>query len=166
MTVTGTWVSASGFGWLPVMTEHGAGFVAQGDGDGAYVALVMKKPKPEPPTAYVARRPISALLLTDLQKHDTARGITTDDTGNEFVFVADVIQFTRPTIAGDFAVRDPRPVRAPYVPGERAVAAWLVKGEGGEWWYVLAGGDNEWVRVPYTHTERVSDAPLIGDDTE
>lgn len=166
MTVNGPWTSAFGYGWLPVQTGAGVGFVAQGDANGAYVELAHKAPKPEPPPSYVSAKPIPALLETDLQKYDTAEGITTDDTGNEFIFVADVIEFTLPTVAGEFAVESPRPVKAPYAAGERAIAAWLVKARHGEWFYVLAGEGDEWVRVPYANTIRVSDAPLLGDDTE
>lgn len=162
--VNGRYESADGYGWLPVMSTAGEGFVAMGSGTTPYIEKVAATPIPVPPT-YVARRPIPALLQTDLMKYDTAEGITADDTGNEFVFVADVIEFTAETVAGEFAVPNPRPVKAPYKVGQRAIAAWLVKSkETGTWHYVLTGGDDEWIRVPYANTKRISDAPLLPDE--
>ena len=169
MVVNGAWESADGYGWLPVETPNGEGFVATAGTDGPYIALVKRADPPEetdPEPEYDDPAPIPALLDTDLQKYDTAEGIITDDTGHEFIFVADVIEFTEETVAARFAVDDnPEPVKAPYQPGERAIAAWLVKNRTGTWWYVLAGGDDEWIRVRFDATRRVSDAPLLGDDT-
>lgn len=169
VVVSGRWSSADGYGWLPVRHTLNSGtvegYVAQGDASGPYLAWVKSAPKPEPEPEYVPAVPIPALLETDLNKYDTAEGITTDDTGNEFIFVADVIEFTKETVAGEYALPKPRPVRKPYQPGERAIAAWLVKAkQDNAYYYVLAGGDNEWARVPYASTKRISDAPLLGDD--
>lgn len=162
--VNGRWESADGYGWLPVRTGLGTGAVAMGDSTGPFIEKVASAPT-EPEPAYVEPRPIPALLDTDLKNdYDTATGITTDDTGHEFIFTADVIEFVVPTVAGEFAVENPRPIKAPYTIGDRAIAAWLVKNKQGVWHYVLAGGDDEWARVPYANTRRVSDAPLLGDD--
>lgn len=171
-TVNGRYVSADGYGWLPVETSSGSGFVAMGDSSGPYLEKADSTPPPTPAPTYVPVRPIPALLATDLQKYDTAEGITTDDSGNEFIFTADVIEFTTLTVAGEFAVPNPRPAKAPYQEKDRAIGAWLVKakdeaGWGSEeerWHYILAGEGDEWVRVPYVNTIRVSDAPLLGDD--
>jgi hypothetical protein len=169
LTVTGRLVDADGYRWLPV-TYAGSGtavpgFVAFGGEDGAYVELFKDNPDPKPEPTYVPVVPIPALLETDLQKYDTAAGITSDDNGNDFVFVADVIEFTRETVAGEFASLKPRAVKAPYKIGDRAIGAWLVETPDG-WFYILTGGDDEWVRVPYTNTKRVSDAPLLGKEWE
>lgn len=169
MVVNGRWESANGYAWLPVATPVGNGAVAMGSDGVMWVRKVASKPAPEPepdPVTYVPARPIPALLETDLQKYDTAEGITTDDTGNEFIFVADVIEFTKPTVAGEFAVANPRPVKAPYATGDRAIAAWLVKSQDDVWFYVLTGGTDEWVRVPYSNTIRISDAPLLPSDDD
>lgn len=167
VVVNGRWESADGYGWLPVASPFGDGAVAMGADGTPWVQKVgaSPAPEPEPKPVYVSARPIPALLETDLQKYDTAEGITTDDTGNEFVFVADVIEFTTETVAGEFAVENPRPVKAPFKKGDRAIAAWLVKAKHGAWFYVLTGGTDEWVRIPYQNTKRISDAPLLGDQT-
>lgn len=169
VVVSGRWSSADGYGWLPVRHTFNSGtvegYVAQGDASGPYLAWVKSAPVPEPEPEYVAAKPIPALLETDLHKWDTAEGITTDAREQDFVFVADVIEFTAITVAGEYAVKEPRPVRAPYQVGERAIAAWLVKSQDtNSWWYVLTGAGNEWARVPYENTKRISDAPLLGDD--
>lgn len=167
VVVSGRWSSADGYGWLPVTAAQGEGVVAQGDASGPWLEWVKSAPKPEPAPEYAAVVPIPALLETDLKKWDTAEGITADDTGNEFIFVADVIEFTKPTVAGQYALADAKPVKAPYTAGQRAVAAWLVKAkQDGAYYYVLAGGDDEWVRVPYANTKRISDAPLLPGDEE
>lgn len=162
--VNGRWESADGYGWLPVTTTYGAGAVAMGNANGPYIEKVASAAKPEPELEYVNAVPIPALLDTDLSKHDTAEGIVTDENEHDFVFVADVIEFTAVTVAGEFATETPRPIKAPYQIGDRVIAAWLVKNAKGVWSYVLAGGDDEWVRVPYANTRRVSDAPLLGDE--
>ena len=163
MVVTGRWSSGDGYGWLPVKIGDATGYVAQGNANGPFIELVSK---PVPPTeTYVKAVPIPALLETDLNKYDTAEGIVTDDTGNEFIFVADVVEFTKETVAGQYAVEDPKPVKAPYKARERAIAAWLVEAKEGSWYYILAGEGDEWIRVPYANTIRVSDAPLLGDET-
>jgi hypothetical protein len=165
--VNGRWESADGYGWLPVATPLGDGTVAQGDATGPYLEKIKDAPKPEPEPEYVPVRPIPALLDTDVKKYDTAEGITADDTGNEFIFVADVLEFTEETVAGEFALPDPRKVKRNYKAGERAIGAWLVKAkQDGQWYYVLTGGDDEWVRVPYANTKRISDAPLLGGEWE
>lgn len=122
-------------------------------------------PDPEPTPDYADRMPVADLLLTDLNYYDTAPAIRTANE-YDFVFVADVIEFTAVTAAAQHAGAGAPAVKAPYKPGERAIAAWLVETESRGWWYVLAGGDDEWVRVPLKNTKRVSDAPLLGDDME
>lgn len=164
IVVNGRWESADGYGWLPVSTPSGNGAVAMGDASGPFIEKVRSASKPESQSTYVKAVPIPALLDTDMAKHDTAEGITTDDTGNEFIFVADVIEFTKPTVAGEFAVDNPRPVKEIYQPQDRAIAAWLVKAKHGEFFYVLTGPGDEWIRVPYANTRRVSDAPLLKDE--
>jgi len=168
--INGPFEWKDGYGWLPVETSYGNGFVAMGENGVLWIEKVKDRPapqpepepEPEPEPQYVPARPIPALLETDLKKYDTAEGITTDDLGQDFIFVADVIEFTKDTVAAQFAVKNPKPVKAPYHAGDRAIAAWLVKSQDTDsWWYVLAGGDDEWVRVPYANTKRVSDAPLL-----
>lgn len=163
MVVNGRWESADGYRWLPVDAGGGDGFVAMGDADGAFIEKVERAPTPG--VTYAKRRPVKALLDTDLKEYDTAEGITTDNE-HDFIFVADVIEFTKPTVAGQYALAKPEPVKAPYRPGERAIAAWLVKNREDVWHYLLAGGGDEWVRVLYANTRRISDAPLLGDDME
>lgn len=161
MVVNGPYVVATGYGWLPVRAGALNGFVAIGDSSGRYVEKVSVAPAP-PPVTYAAKMPIPGLLLTDLQKHDTAQGISTVNE-HDFVFVADVIEFTEETVAAQHGGKGAPAVKASYRQGTRAIAAWLVETVDNGWHYVLAGGDDEWVRVPYVNTIRVSDAPLLGD---
>lgn len=163
-TVNGRFASADGYGWLPVETSAGEGFVAMGDASGPYIEKVAGPVTPA--ITYVKPRPIPALLATDLQKYDTAEGIVSDENGHNFIFVADVIEFTADTVAGEFAVKNPRAVKAPYKKRDRVIGAWLVENEDQDWFYVLAGADDEWIRVPYANTIRVSDAPLLPGDED
>lgn len=164
MVVNGRWASADGYGWLPVATGAGNGAVAMGDENGPYIEKVKNAPPKAPEPIYVDAVPIPALLDTDLSKYDTAEGITTDEKEQDFVFVADVIEFTEVTVAGEFAIENPRAVKKPYQIGDRAIAAWLVKAAHGPWFYVLAGPGDEWIRVRYDQTRRISDAPLLGNE--
>lgn len=168
--VNGAWSQADGYGWLPVETAHGSGFVATAGTDGPYVELVKRADPPEAPEPepdYVAAKPIPALLDTNLDKYDTAQGITTDAREQDFIFISDVIEFTEETVAGEYAVKNPRKVKANYQPGDRAVAAWLVKSQDtNSWWYVLTGAGDEWIRVPFESTKRVSDAPTLMEDVD
>lgn len=96
--------------------------------------------------------------------YHTSAGVTTINE-LDFIFVADVIEFKRESPALQYGIQGGAVVKAPYQEGDRAIAAWLVKGNDGRYYYLLTGGDDEWVRVNYTDTIRVSDAPLLGDDT-
>jgi hypothetical protein len=169
MVVSGLWSSADGYGWLPVRhtlpSGTAEGYVAQGNADGPFIEIARRADKPPVDPTYAKKLPIEALLETDLKKYDTAVGIVTDD-ATDFVFVADVIEFTDVTVAGQHAGSNPPAVRAPYGIGDRAIAAWVFKNYAGTWYYLLAGGDDEWVRVPFRNTRRVSDAPLLPGDEE
>src|SRR5699024_5658624 len=99
------------------------------------------------------------------EKYNTAEGVTSID-GQDFIFVADLIEFKRTSPALRYAVKGGEEVKAPYQEGDRAIAAWLVKTRAGLYAYLLTGDDDEWVRVWYEDTVRIADAPLLGDDME
>lgn len=159
-------IQANGYTWLNVAVPgFGTGWLATGlPGDPwlEEIAAPKPQPKPQPKPVYAKPLPVTELLGTDLKKHDTAVGIVTANE-TEFIFVADVIQFTAPSKALQYAGAKAPSIRADYQKGERAIAAWLVKAADGEWYYMLTGGDDEWARVRYTDTVRVSDAPLLDD---
>jgi hypothetical protein len=162
---------ANGYTWINVSVPgRGSGWMATGFGSEMWVEKVASKPdpKPTPKPTYAKVSPVKELLDTNFtfkDKYNTAEGITTINE-LEFIFVADLIEFKRPTKALQYGHTGSAEVKAPYQEGDRAVAAWLVKGSDGVWYYLLTGGDDEWVRVQYTDTVRVSDAPLLGDDME
>lgn len=158
-----------GYRWVNLDIDgFGTGWVAAGFAGEDWLRKVVSDPVPVPVPTYAPVSPVKELLDTAFtidQKYHTAEGITTLNE-MEFIFVADVIEFKRTTPAKQYALANAKDVRAPYQAGERAIAAWLVKSTEGTWWYLLAGEPNEWVRVAYVDTTRVSDAPLLGDDTE
>ncbi len=163
---------ADGYLWANVaIAGFGTGWIATGSGTTPWVEKSAAPPTPEQepePSKYVAPSPIPELLDTNFsfdEKYHTAEGITSID-GQDFIFVADVIEFKRTTPAMRWAATSGGEVKAPYQEGDVAVAAWLVKTREGRYAYVLTGGDDEWVRVWYEDTVRVSDAPLLGDDME
>lgn len=160
---------ANGYNWVNVrLASGGTGWMATGTSSEVWVKKTAAAPTSPPVVTYAKKVPIPALLETNLKfkdKYNTVEGITTDDE-NEFIFVADLIEFKTKTKALQVAVPNAASVRADYEEGDRAVAAWLVKNYQGVWFYLLTGGDDEWVRVPYTSTVRISDAPLLGDDME
>lgn len=170
LTVTARYVDANGYRWLPVKQTAGAlfGFVAMGGEDGAYVELFTDNPDPEKPVEYADVAPIPALLETDLQKYDSAPRITSDDNGNDFIFIADLVEFIAVTDPKQFAGKGAKNVGPAYKVGERALAAWLVKTESEGWWYVLAGPGDEWVRIPYASVKPIADAgvPMLGKEWE
>lgn len=161
-------IEANGYTWLNVAIDgFGTGWMAIGPASDRWIEKIAAPapkptPKPEPKPVYAKALPVKELLGTDLKKHDTAVGIVTANE-TEFIFVADVIQFTAPSRALQYAGAKAPSIRADYQKAERAIAAWLVKAADGEWYYMLTGGDDEWARVRYTDTVRVSDAPLIDD---
>lgn len=161
--------SADGYTWLNVRIDGwGTGWMAIGTSAEAWVAKASTPAPVEPPVTYAPVVPVPALLETTMQwadKYNTAEGITTVNE-SEFVFVADVIEFKRTSPAKQYALDNAKEVRKPYQDGDRVIAAWLVKSTEGTWWYLLTGGDDEWVRVKYVDTVRISDAPLLGNDAE
>lgn len=162
--------TANGYTWLNVRIDgFGTGWIATGlPGDPWITRTAAPAPPPPPPTpAYTAPLRVPELLQTQMtfaDKYHTAEGITTVNE-LEFIFVADVIEFKRSSPALAWGDLTAPAAKAPYQEGERVIAAWLVKGKDGVWYYLLTGGDDEWVRVRYVDTVRVSDAPLLGDDT-
>jgi len=154
---------ADGFTWWDVRIEGwGTGWVAGDWLEG--VTDPKPDPKPQPKPTYAKPSPVPELLKTDLAKYDTAEGISTVNE-LEFIFVADVVEFKKASPALQYGDKASKEVKPPYQEGDRVIAAWLVKAADGEWYYVLAGEGDEWVRVRYADTIRVSDAPLLGDDT-
>ncbi len=151
--VTGPSFANNGYEWYPVSGSFGIGWIA----DGWVEKIGHIDPQHSP-------APIAALLDTDLKKNDTAEGITSDDNGIDFVFVADVIEFVRDSAGYLYA--DKETVIETYKKGQREVVAWLFKydpdGIGpdeAEWFYLTP--DPTWQRIPYADTKRISDAPLI-----
>lgn len=156
---------ADGYSWLNVRIDgFGTGWVATGlPGDPWLAKTAAPAPAPAPKPTYAAPLKVPALLETQLtfeDKYNTVPGITTVNE-LEFVFVADVIEFTEATPALAYGDLKAPPAKSPYQVHERAIAAWLVQGKDGVWYYLLTGGDDEWIRVEYTKTVRVSDAPLV-----
>lgn len=165
ITVTGRSEVADGLTWIPVLTSTGSGYIAESDPAGT-VLVKMVKDNPDP-VQYAKRVPIPVLLDTDVQKEENVVAVETDDTGNEFIYVRDVVEFTVETKAGQYAGSDSLPVKEPYKAGERVLAAWLCRAKAdGTYHYILTGGDDEWVRVPQRNTIWITDAPLQGDDEE
>lgn len=161
--------TADGYTWLNVRVDgFGTGWLAIGlPGDPWLAKTTAPAPPPAPEPKYTAPLKVPALLETQLGFEDmyhTVPGITTVNE-LEFVFVADVVEFKRTSPALAWGDLKAPPAKASYQEGDRVIAAWLVKGNDGVWYYLLTGGDDEWVRVKYTDTIRVSDAPLLGDDT-
>ena len=159
---------ANGYSWINVRIDGwGTGWMATGTATEQWFAKA-STPAPVPPTVtYAPVAPIAELKYTAMSladRYNTAEGITTVNE-SEFVFVADVIEFKRTSPAKQYALDGAKDVRAPYQEGDRVVAGWLVKSTEGTWWYLLVGGDDQWVRVKYVDTVRIADAPLLGDDT-
>lgn len=166
----GTFVThADGYEWVNVrMDKGGTGWMATGLPGEDWVAKASTPAPVDPKPTYAKPLPIPALQETVLKIEDlynTVEGITTDE-GREFIFVADLIEFKKRTVAGQTATPNAKPIRRDYEENERAVAGWLVKNYQGVWYYILVGDDDEWARVPYANTVRLNDAPLLGDDME
>lgn len=160
-------VYRDGYQWLNVDIDNfGTGWMAMGNASESWVGKASTPAPVEPPKKYAPVVPVKELLETNFSfadKYNTAEGITTVNE-SEFIFVADVIEFKRSSPAKQYAMEAAKDVKAPYQDGDRVIAAWLVKSSEGTWWYLLTGGDDEWVRVKYIDTVRIADAPLLGDD--
>lgn len=162
---------ANGYTWLNVSVGNGTGWMATGLPEDVWVEKLagVDIPKPEPAKPdYAKASPVKELLDTNFsfeEKYDTAEGVSTINE-QDFIFVADLIEFKRESPALQYGMEDAKHVKAPYGDGDRAIAAWLVKARDGLYYYLLTGGTDEWVRVQYADTVRVSDAPLLGDDME
>ncbi len=158
-----------GYTWLNVNIDgFGTGWMATGTAAESWITKARTPAPVTPPKQYAPVMPVKELLATNFSfkdKYNTAEGITTVNE-SEFIFVADVIEFKRTSPAKQYAMEAAKEVKPPYQEGERVIAAWLVKSTEGTWWYLLTGGDDEWVRVKYVDTVRISDAPLLGNDAE
>lgn len=161
--------TANGYTWIAARFDQfdGTGWIATGLPGEPWVERIAKPaPTPEPAPQYAAKSPVTELLGTDIRtRYNTAEGITTVNE-LEFIFVADVIEFKRTSKALQYGYGGAPEVKAPYQEGDRAIAAWLVKSTEGIYYYLLTGGDDEWVRVRYTDTVRISDAPLLPDEKD
>lgn len=149
--------------WVDIRLDSGGtGWVAD---DWLEVTGKADKPKPEP--KYAKPSPIPELLETSLGFNDRYNTVVAVSTVNEsdFIFVADLIEFKRTSAARQYAGDGFDEVRKPFQEGERAIAAWIVQGDDGIYWYVLTGEDNEWVRAKVADTVRIADSPLLGDDS-
>lgn len=160
-------VYRDGYTWLNVNIDgFGTGWMATGTTSESWIGKAATPAPVEPPKVYAKTVPIPALLQTSLNigdKYDTAEAVT--EVGeSDFIFVADVVEFKRSSPAMQYALDGAKEVKAPYQEGDRAIAAWIVKSSEGTYWYLLAGGDDEWVRVKQIDTVRIADAPLLGDD--
>jgi hypothetical protein len=140
-------IEGDGWEWYWVSTPAGRGYVAEGD-------WIVKTGYQDPS---VKGQPVNALLDTDLEKYDTAEGIVSDENGTEFVFVADVIEVTAKDGLDAYVYADRSTVLRHLDKGERFVAAWVFKYQD-EFFYLEPADD--WGRIPYEGTKRVSDAPL------
>ena len=163
-------MQADGYTWLNVKFDNKApGWIAQGGGaSGMWLekaAVTKPVPKPEHP-AYVKVSPVPELLETNMtfaDMYNTSAGVTTINE-MDFIFVADIVEFKRESPALQYGYSKSAEVKAPYQEGDRVIAAWLVKSNEGTFYYLLTGGEDEWVRVRYEDTVRISDAPLLGND--
>ena len=110
---------ADGYLWAAIRIDGwGTGWIATGSGSTPWVEKTAAPPKPEPepekPT-YVSVSPVPELLETNMRfedKYHTAEGITSID-GQDFIFVADVIEFKRTSPAMRYAIEGGGEVKAP-----------------------------------------------------
>lgn len=122
------------------------------------------EPAPEPEPAFdwsTAAKPvpIEALFDTDVDKNDTAPGVTSSD-GVDFVFVADVVEAIRDTSRLQYAYQGARETGPKLKAGERFVVAWMLKAGDGKFYYLTPAP--YWTRVLVADTKRIADAPLKG----
>ena len=126
---------------------------------------------PAPPT-YAKPIEIPELKALSLGKYDTATGVVSRD-GDDFIFVADVVEATRDTPRLQYASSSAPRVGPDLKKGERFVVSWLVKAADGLWYYITPPVYSQsgallwgWTRVRQADTKRIADAPVIPQEAD
>lgn len=126
---------------------------------------------PAPPT-YAKPIEIPELKALSLGKYDTATGVVSRD-GDDFIFVADVVEATKDTPRLQYASSSAPRVGADLKKGERFVVSWLVKAADGLWYYITPPVYSQsgallwgWTRVRQADTKRIADAPVIPQEAD